>query len=133
MIISAWSVTYSDAFQIWIEYDAALEAARKAKSPGERLRARQKAQKLKNQILPPSVQAAAPAHDIVVREATRWFREHGWGSYIADFIRHFQSLGCANRLNRKSGNWAPLSESAIRKILRERLGIKGRSGHPKGR
>lgn len=101
---------FDEAFDLWIKYEDAPDDAT--------------AQRILNKIIPPIVQAAAPARADVRREGWRWFQQHGFDANITRCVEYLKTHGLATRRSRKSGDERTLTDSEIRKILRS-LGIKG--------
>jgi hypothetical protein len=60
-----------------------------------------------------------------------WKRDHPGEFNASRFIEHFLELPCAVR-HYVGGGAVPLTQSAMRKILRE-LGFRGRRGRPRQR
>lgn len=109
-------LTYEEAFDRWLEHDAAPDpAARK---------------KILNKIIPANVQAAAQVRTNIRREGWRWFQRHGFDANIAHCVEHLRANGWTTRRSQKRGDERQLTDSEVRKILRS-LGIKGKSGRPK--
>jgi hypothetical protein len=108
--------TFDQAFDLWVRYDNALDAA--------------EALGIKNRIIPPNVQAAAQVRTDIRREGWRWFQQHGFDANIARCVEYLKANGWTTRRSQKRGDQRSLTDSEIRKILRS-LGIKGKAGRPK--
>lgn len=109
-------ITYEQAFELWLEHDAAADpSARK---------------KILNRIIPANVQAAAEVRTNIRREGWRWFQKHGFDANIALCVEYLRANGWTKRRSQKRGDERELTDSEIRKIIRS-LGIKGKAGRPK--
>lgn len=86
--------------------------------------------RLSHKIVPASRQAAAPSRLEIHRAALRCLRECGGTENfnISAFVKEVQSQPSAWRVYRNSTKSKPLSDHAIRAILKGRLGIGGKPG-----
>lgn len=124
---------FAAAFDLWVKHFEALKEARRTPARVERARLIREARRLRNKAVPAASRAAARARKSVLRDARKWFQQHGYDANITECIRHLQEQGSGMRYHRQSGRWLQLGESDMRKVLRKGLGIKGKPGRPKPR
>ncbi len=122
--------TFDEGFELAIGYFAAGESANCAATVNERHKWSSEERRLGNKITPAAKQAAAPVHSEVANEALRWFRQNNGKFNCSDFIAHCRANKIGQRLSRKSGRSRQLSDSGIRKIVTQKLGIEGKAGRP---
>jgi hypothetical protein len=85
--------------------------------------------------VPTAKRAAAPSSMAILRAALRYLRHCGGvdNFNISAFVRYVQSKPTAERVY-SSGKSKKLTDHAIRAILKQRLGIRGKRGRkPKKR
>jgi hypothetical protein len=122
--------TFDEGFKLAVRYFAADELANSAATVRERCKWSGEARRLGNKITPAAKQAAAPVHREVANEALRWYQQNGSKFNFSVFIAHCRTRGIGQRRSRKSGLVRLLGDSAIRKIVTQKLGITGKAGRP---
>jgi len=124
---------FAAAFDHWVKHFDTLEKARLTLDRVERARLIREARRYQNKAVPAASRAAARARKSVIRDARKWFQEHGYDANITECIKHLQEQRSGMRYYPKARRWLQLGESDMRKILRKSIGVKGKSGRPKRR